>query len=105
MQPRTSNDLLERLGEGGGASLRGAMTPVTLALGDVVQEAGAPIRYAYFPAGAVVSLVTVLRSGDQNEAGIIGRRGMVGALGVLGQEWLAPWRSIVQIEGEALQVE
>jgi CRP-like cAMP-binding protein len=105
MQPRSTNHMLETLGEGDGASLWRELVPVELTLGDVLIEAGARTRYAYFPVGAVVSLVAVLGSGDQNEAGIIGRNGVVGSLAVLSDELVSPWRAVVQIEGDALQIE
>ena len=105
MEPRTANRILETLGEGDGAGLWRAATPVVLALGDVLVEAGGSTRYAYFPTGGVVSLVTVLGSGDQNEAGILGRSGMLGDLAVISDEWLSPWRAVVQVEGDALQID
>ena len=105
MQPRSTNAMLETLGESEGSLLWRELAPVVLTLGDVLVEAGGRSRYAYFPVGAVISLVTVLGSGDQNEAGIVGRSGMVGALAVLSDEWVSPWRAVAQIEGEALQIE
>src|SRR5450432_1578527 len=40
------------------------LEPVVLKLGDVVCEAGGVLKHAYFPQGAVLSLLTVLENGS-----------------------------------------
>jgi len=47
--------------------------------GDVLAEAGAPIRTIYFPESGMISMVVELSSGDRLEAALIGRSGMLGA--------------------------
>src|ERR1700684_2498333 len=43
------------------------LEPVVLKLGDVVCEAGGVLKHAYFPQGAVLSLLTVLENGSALE--------------------------------------
>jgi len=47
-------------------------------LGDVVCEAGGVLNHAYFPDGAVLSLLTVLENGTAIETANIGREGAFG---------------------------
>ena len=51
---------------------------MTLKLGAVVCEAGGPLEHAYFPEGAVLSLLTVLENGSAIECANIGREGAFG---------------------------
>jgi len=51
------------------------LEPVVLKLGDVVCEAGGVLKHAYFPQGAVLSLLTVLENGSAIETANIGREG------------------------------
>jgi hypothetical protein len=54
------------------------LEPVTLKLGALVCEAGGLLKHAYFPKGAVVSLLTVLENGSAIETANIGREGAFG---------------------------
>jgi hypothetical protein len=54
------------------------LEPVVLKLGDVVCEAGGVLKHAYFPQGAVLSLLTVLENGSAIETANIGREGAFG---------------------------
>ena len=54
------------------------LEPVELKLGVVVCEAGGLLRHAYFPEGAVLSLLTVLENGSAIETANIGREGAFG---------------------------
>ena len=47
--------------------------------GDVICEAGGILKHAYFPDGAVISLLTVLTDGTAIETANIGREGAFGA--------------------------
>jgi hypothetical protein len=51
------------------------LEPVVLKLGEVVCEAGGVLKHAYFPQGAVLSLLTVLENGSAIETANIGREG------------------------------
>jgi hypothetical protein len=52
------NTLLAALPSAEYRELLAALEPVTLKLGEVLHEPGAPIRYIYFPIGCVVCLMT-----------------------------------------------
>jgi CRP-like cAMP-binding protein len=51
---------------------------VPMRLGDVLGESGDPIRHAYFPTTAIVSLHYVMESGSSAEVAGVGNEGMVG---------------------------
>jgi len=51
---------------------------VTMPLGDFLYEPGEPLRYAYFPTTAIVSLHFVTESGSSAEAAGVGNEGVVG---------------------------
>ena len=62
------------------------------------------ISHAYFPRRAMISLVSVLSTGDMTEISIVGREGMVGLPLVLGDS-TAGYQAIVQIPGDIYRVE
>jgi CRP-like cAMP-binding protein len=64
-------------------------------------EAGDPIRNAYFPEGAIISLVVGLSTGEMVEAAMVGRDGVVGASSALDGR-ISLSRAIVQISGDSL---
>jgi len=76
---------------------------VDLVLGEPLQEAGAPIRWALFPLDGFVSLLTPARGRTRIETGLIGDEGMFGTALVLGVA-RAPTFAMVQGEGTALQM-
>ena len=71
--------------------------------GQVLYEWGEPIEAAYFPSGALVSLVSIVESGGTKEVGIIGSEGMVGLPIFLGGVSTTN-RAIVQIAGNAIKL-
>ena len=54
------------------------LTPVPLALGDVLYEPDRPMAYLYFPTTAVVSLIYTMVDGTTAEMGLVGNEGVVG---------------------------
>ena len=54
------------------------LTQVRLSTGEPLNQAGAPIEHVYFPESGMVSMLTVMRSGEQIEPAIIGNEGVVG---------------------------
>ena len=76
---------------------------VNLELGDVVCEAGGVLNHAYFPNGAVLSLLTVLENGSAIETANIGREGAFGLFAAMYSRTSFN-RSIVQLEGGLLRV-
>jgi CRP-like cAMP-binding protein len=85
------------------ARLLSQMERVELPRGLVVIEPEEAIPYAYFPAGALISLVSMTEEGRAVEVGTIGREGMAGLPIVLGGG-TTPMRSVVQIEGGAYRL-
>jgi CRP-like cAMP-binding protein len=75
---------------------------VSLKLGDVVCEAGGLLHHAYFPQGAVLSLLTVLESGDGIETANIGREGAFGLFAAMYSR-VSFNRCLVQLEGPMLR--
>jgi CRP-like cAMP-binding protein len=76
---------------------------VRMTLGQLLHPVGARIEHVYFPESGMVSMLTVMKSGEQIETAIIGREGVIGG-------WVAidgvntNTQSTVQIEGSAQQV-
>ena len=78
LQEARSNDLLAGLPAAERAWLVPALQWVPLRLGDLLYEAGEPVRHAYFPSTAVVSLHLVTADGACAQTCSVGREGMVG---------------------------
>ena len=76
---------------------------VKLVLGEVLFEAGEPIRHVYFPTDGFISLVALLEGYPGLEVGMVGREGMLGAQLALGVK-TAPLRALVQGAGQALRI-
>jgi hypothetical protein len=70
-----SNRLLDALEPASRARIEPHLEPVKLELGALVCEAGGLLKHAYFPQGAVLSLLTVLEDGSAIETANIGREG------------------------------
>jgi hypothetical protein len=73
-----SNKLLGALGPASRERIDPHLEPINLKLGDIVCEAGGLLKHAYFPEGAVLSLLTVLENGSAIETANIGREGAFG---------------------------
>src|ERR1700731_3702094 len=76
---------------------------VDLKLGDVVCEAGGILNHAYFPDGAVLSLLTVLNNGASIETANIGREGAFGLFAAMYSRTSFN-RSLVQLRGGLIRV-
>ena len=74
------------------------LEPVKPKLGAVVCEAGGLLRHAYFPQGAVLSLLTVLEDGSAIETANIGREGAFGLFAAMYSR-VSFNRCLVQLEG------
>jgi CRP-like cAMP-binding protein len=77
------NQLLGAFEPDARARIQAYLQPVTLKLGAVVCEAGGPLEHAYFPEGAVLSLLTVLENGSAIECANIGREGAFGVFAAM----------------------
>jgi CRP-like cAMP-binding protein len=69
--------------------------------GAVLYEQDERVEHVYFPTSGAVSLMIALEDGRALESAIIGREGLLGFPIGLGDN-RSPWRSIVQLPGEAL---
>jgi CRP-like cAMP-binding protein len=79
------------------------LTPIDLEKGRLLYDPGDPITTVYFPTEGVVSLMTLLESGEAIESGAIGREGALGLQAAIGpRESLV--RAIVQVPGRALRI-
>ena len=80
-----------------------ALKPVRLARGDVLSEAGSPVRDCVFPTSGMLSLLLSTEEGGIIEVGMVGNEGMVGVPAFLraGKE---PYRVMVQVAGDALRI-
>lgn len=77
---------------------------VEMPLGKVVYSAGRNISHVYFPETCVVSLLSILESGNTTEVGLVGREGMVGLTVFLGGA-ITPERALIQLGGTALRMD
>jgi CRP-like cAMP-binding protein len=98
------NAVLDGLADDDVTTLLPHLMRVSLALGDVLHEAGQPVECVYFPVSGVVSVVADLGDDQVVETATIGREGIVGTSVFLGA--VAPTeRSLVQVAGQALQMD
>src|SRR5215831_15122245 len=97
------NRLLAGLPQTDLALLAPQLSAVSMKEGDILQEADTPIDEIYFPVSGLVSLVTVMRTGEIAETAMVGREGAIGSYAGLIQVQ-APARAIVQIPGTAAAI-
>jgi CRP-like cAMP-binding protein len=97
------NRLLSGLDAGGLARLQSGLQKVSLRRGQVLHPAGEPIKHVYFPDSGMISMLTVMQSGEQIETAIIGSEGVAGG-------WVAidgansNTQTTVQIDGSGWQM-
>jgi len=92
------NQLLSALLAASRTRIEAHLEPVKLKLGAIVCEAGGPLKHAYFPQGAVLSLLTVLENGSAIETANIGREGAFGLFAAMYSR-VSFNRCLVQFEG------
>jgi CRP-like cAMP-binding protein len=98
---RFGNRLLDALPADESARLRPLLSRQDAAMKHVLLDRGRRIEAVYFPIGAVVSWLTVLRDRGGVEIATIGNEGMVGSALLLGSDQMAPREfAQVQIPGE-----
>jgi CRP-like cAMP-binding protein len=97
-----SNRLLGALETASRKRIDRHLEPVTLKLGAVVCEAGGLLKHAYFPEGAVLSLLTVLENGSAIETANIGREGAFGLFAAMYSR-VSFNRCLVQLEGSIVR--
>ncbi len=94
------NRLLAALPEQDMEKLLAGLGTVQMRSGDILYHAGEEIRHVYFPEQGLISLVATMMDGATVETGIVGNEGMMGVPVFLGAR-SAPYRAIVQVEGQA----
>ena len=76
---------------------------VPLRLGEEIYAAGETLKFVYFPATAIVSLLYTMEDGRSAEIGIVGNDGILGIAVFMGGESV-PNRAVVQSEGIAFRM-
>ena len=99
-----SNLLLAALPPQDLAQVLPALDPVKVEVGEVLCEAGDPIRHIYFPHDCLISLLGVAEGRMTLEVGQVGREGMLGATVALGHD-TTQVRAIVQRAGSASRMD
>jgi CRP-like cAMP-binding protein len=97
------NRLLASLGAADFLLLAPNLKDFSMTQGDLLHEPGEPFNQVYFPQAGMISLLAVMQDGMAVETATVGREGAVGANAGLGSR-IAPYRSVVQIEGTAARI-
>lgn len=80
------------------------LTLVHLSLHDLLQEAGQPILFSYFPNTAMASVLNLMTDGKSVEVGLVGKEGFVGIPLIAGFR-TSPNRINTQGEGTAFRID
>ncbi len=100
----TQNHLLAALSAVEFERLAGHLELVPLPLGEMLYEPGEPVRHAYFPTTAIVSLHHMMESGASAESAGVGNEGVVGTAIFMGTNTSPNW-AVVQIAGHAYRMQ
>jgi CRP-like cAMP-binding protein len=95
---RKNNQLIGALEDAAGQRIHKHLVPVHLKLGTVVCDARGILNHAYFPEGAVLSLLTVMENGLAIETANIGREGAFGLFAAMYSR-VSFNQCLVQLEG------
>ena len=97
------NHLLSSLPEREQEEILSSVEAVSLSSGDILCQPESKIRYVYFPARAVVSLLSITEDGASVEVGMVGREGFVGVPVILGYGQMPSWATVT-VGGEAIRI-
>lgn len=97
------NRILARLPPPDRARVVHQLQPVTVALGDVLCEAGGRMEHVYFPLTAVMSQLYTMADGSTAEMGLTGNDGLLGLAHFLGGE-TTPARTVTVVAGAAVRL-
>ncbi len=101
--PFGENRLLKLLSAADATWLKSSLKKFDMVQGAILHEPGGTINHVYFPTAGMISLLAVMKTGEQIETGIVGREGVVGAsVGSFGP--FSFGQSTVQIPGAAWQL-
>jgi CRP-like cAMP-binding protein len=103
VSPKRGNRLLAALPPRVYRQLAAEFEPVVLNQGEVLFEAGNPVRSVYFPDSGLVSLLTPLERNKVAEVAVVGSEGLVGLPVFMGAH-AYPHRAIVQAAGSAFRI-
>ena len=101
---KSPNRLLASLPANAFSAISPHLKIVELKFGEVVAEAGSPIRQVYFPYSGVISLVVELEVGTMIETAMVGRDGVLNAAPALDGK-VSLNKGIVQFAGSAGTIE
>jgi CRP-like cAMP-binding protein len=99
-----NNRILRRLPAAEAALIAPLCDVVELMVGDVLCEAGDPIRHAVFPSVGLISLHAFSTGNPPLALGLIGREGLFGIPLLIGVA-ISPLRAVVQASGLALRID
>jgi hypothetical protein len=97
------NHLLDALPEDDYARLKPHLEPVSMALGEVLYEPGARLRYVHFPTTSIVSLLYVMEDGASAEIAVVGNEGVLGISLFMGGD-TTPSHAVVQSAGYGVRL-
>ena len=101
--PFGENRLLKQLSAADLSALEPSLKEFKMVQRAVLHAPGRAIDHVYFPISGMISLLAVMKTGEQIETAIIGREGVAGAsIGIFGP--LSFGQSTVQIPGAAWQL-
>jgi PAS domain-containing protein len=102
--PGPTNFILTSLNTTERTRLQNDLELVSLAAGEVLQNAGEVLRKVYFPANCIISLLATTRDGASTELAMVGNEGMAGVSLALG-DTVASHRVVVQSAGHAYRLD
>jgi CRP-like cAMP-binding protein len=76
---------------------------IELPQGTVLYDAGAPIKYVYFPVNSIISLLYMMENGDTAQTAMVGSEGMVGVWAFMGRP-ISPSCAMMQTSGLVLKL-
>lgn len=97
------NQLISHLPLADYSALLSHLEHVQLALGDILKEPGAPLRYAYFPTTAIISYQNLLENGASTEVAMVGNEGVLG-ISLFMSRGITPTRCVVRSPGGAYRL-
>ena len=97
------NQLLAGLPENNYAFVLHLLELVELSSGDVLNEPGKALRYAYFPITCIISTLYFTEDGASSELAMIGHEGMLGISLFMGGETM-PHQTVVVMPGYAFRL-
>ena len=101
----TGNCLLDALSPELYEKLAPNLKRVSLKQGEILHHPGETIEALYFPIDCALSITITMSDGSTAEAGIVGRREVIGINAVMGGSETTQTEYIVQIAGSAIKID